>query len=896
MTHWILTSSLLIAAVLLIRAIAGDRLSARLRYALWGLVLLRLLIPGSVGESALSVRSWMPENPAKVVTAVTAHGVHTKDGGAFVIPQEDYAAIVNDGATKDAADTNTVTDSAAPAVPGDKPAVTVPAAQNQVAAPKLSADRLLPIVWAVGMASVGGVLLVTNISFALRLRRSRRRVMTETVPVYVSGAVDVPCLFGVFRPGVYITPDVWEDSLTLRHVLAHELTHYRHGDHLWSLLRCVVVTLHWYNPLVWAAAIASQKDGELACDEGVLRRLGSHERTAYARTLVGLTCVGTRGLLTAATSMAGSESDLKQRVLRIVKNPKMTVTTCAVALLIAAVVGVAVFTGEPDPLRGSWYGAREDYGSYYGAKSLITTQVVFRDGKVRISRYENDLFEWSALYHYKVKDDVLYLEHVEGGYEESYAFSWVGDNGIDLGNSNSGLWCGLLSKGDPKDGILTDDPLMEITAITDLTRGGTWEAAGNLGWAEGAIVDMLLRAEVLAERPMPEPLTYSDYCYGITAVEHGKTVELILCDGWLYRDGVGYRLGNTDVAMERTMDIIWEPVSGYRDELGNRYSHVRQGKITLRVMTEHEYWDDRVYTLENENRWNRAWEEAAEHSIVGEHQGEKILMHLSGLDGGEYPNIWADGTITYYDWVEMETGTKESVEHYIRPEDAPKLTELLAPYLEMAANSAELGAKQTNISGGWILESSPMAAVTQLQMGFRWGRGEAAGEKSARAYATVNGGIVETEFDVYVLEDVFHIRWRDGSEEEVPCKVDGDTLTLFADSGTWVFRKGQLEPVTAENTDIIRISSSPTTLIRLNMTDERLAELEALLRAGMVPMDGNIIYSDAYFYKLIALEEAFGAEDVTLSDFGTLHFNAESYELTNWEEVEAFLGTLYRRV
>ncbi|MBQ3258048.1 MAG: M56 family metallopeptidase [Oscillospiraceae bacterium] len=889
MTQWIFTSSLLIAAVLLIRAIAGDKLSARLRYALWGLVLLRLLVPVSIGESALSLQNWLPREPREITNALTAVRVPADAGEAFVIPAEDYAEILS--AETDKVQSDAVAEPVVPAVDETMQTVTpsVPTVQRET-----KTVNVPLLVWGMGMAVAGGVFLVSNLHFALRLRRSRRYAMTEAVPVYVTEAVEVPCLFGLLRPAIYITPDVWEDSMALRHVIAHELTHYRHGDHLWALLRCVAVTVHWYNPLAWAAAVLSRKDGELACDEGALHRLGGHERTAYARTLVGLTCGSPRGMLMAATSMGDSESDLKTRVLRIVKNPKMTVTACAAALLIAALIAVAVFTGEADPLRGNWYGAREDSGSYYGSKSLITTQVVFRDGRARITRYENDLFEWSALYHYKIKDDVLHLEPVDGAYEESYAFTWVGENGIDFGNSNSGLWCGLLSKGDPKDGILTDDPLMEITAITDLTRDETWVAASNLGWAEGAIVDMLLRAEVLAERPMPEPLTYTEYCYGLTAVEHGKTAELIFCDGWLYRDGVGYQLSNTDVVMERMMDIIWEPVGGYIDELGNRYSHVQQGGIALQVLTEHEYWDDRIYTLENEGRWKRAWEEAEAHSIVGEHQGEKILMYLSGLDG-VYPNIWSDGTITYYEWVDTESG-RESLEHSIRPEDAPKLTELLAPYMEMAEESVRRGAKQANINGSWVLESSPVAGVTQLQMGVAVTHRYARADKFAKIYATVNGGIVETEFDVYVLEDVFHIRYSDGREEAIPCELDGDILTLYADSGTWVFRKGQLDPVTAENTDIIRISRSPSTIVRLDMTDERLAELEALLRAGMVPAESNIIYSDEYFYKLLALEEVFDAPDVTLSDFGTLHFNGQCYELTNWEELEAFLHTLYRRV
>ncbi len=57
----------------------------------------------------------------------------------------------------------------------------------------------------------------------------------------------------------------------LRHVLTHEFTHYRHGDHLWSMLRCLALAVHWWNPLVWLAAELSRRDAELACDEGALK-------------------------------------------------------------------------------------------------------------------------------------------------------------------------------------------------------------------------------------------------------------------------------------------------------------------------------------------------------------------------------------------------------------------------------------------------------------------------------------------------------------------------------------------------------------------------------------------------------------------------------------------------
>ena len=72
-----------------------------------------------------------------------------------------------------------------------------------------------------------------------------------------------------------------------RYALAHELTHYRHLDHIWSLVRLVCLALWWFHPLVWAAAWLSRRDGELACDEGVLERLGSEHRLPYGRAEPG---------------------------------------------------------------------------------------------------------------------------------------------------------------------------------------------------------------------------------------------------------------------------------------------------------------------------------------------------------------------------------------------------------------------------------------------------------------------------------------------------------------------------------------------------------------------------------------------------------------------------------
>jgi len=386
MTQWIISSSLLIAAVLFIRAIAGDKLSARLRYALWGLVLMRLLIPVSIGESALSVQRWMPDVPRQPAVQ------QTQPVDLDVYAGSDSEVILQQ---------TPVTEESAPA---EQP---------------LTAKEILSVVYIVGAVIVAAVFLLSNIRFALKLRRSReylteRQMKLGAVPVYESAAIDTPCLFGFLRPSVYITPEVMADTTAQRHVLAHELTHYRHGDHLWSLLRCVAVTLHWYNPLVWAAAVFSQKDGELACDEGALRRLGNDERTSYARTLLGLTCVGYKGVLTAATSMTGSESDLKTRIKRIVANPKMTAAAVIVVAAAMLLTGCAVFTAEKtSPVEGMW---RADV-AVLGLTEEGTGEMIYDFGNGRGCRtmQVGDEVRSAEWFNYSVEGDKLTLTMDDGG-------------------------------------------------------------------------------------------------------------------------------------------------------------------------------------------------------------------------------------------------------------------------------------------------------------------------------------------------------------------------------------------------------------------------------------------------------------------------------------------------
>ena len=117
-------------------------------------------------------------------------------------------------------------------------------------ADKISPLELLKGLWIAGAAVLGIVLVVTNLRFSRRLRRVRRPLegTNAPVPVYVAPALPSPCLVGLFFPAVYVTEETAANPAMLRHVLAHELTHYNHRDHLWSVLRGAALAVHWWNP------------------------------------------------------------------------------------------------------------------------------------------------------------------------------------------------------------------------------------------------------------------------------------------------------------------------------------------------------------------------------------------------------------------------------------------------------------------------------------------------------------------------------------------------------------------------------------------------------------------------------------------------------------------------
>ena len=349
---WCVTSSILLAVFLLLRGTLFRRLSPRVRYALWTVVLLRLLapfqIPGlSLPASAANLAPELPVLSNRPLSPDTAMGFG-------VIPSD---RLEDNGLT--IADDGTVQTSRS-----DQDTALWELQENGEVYMYFGGSTLddvlrtaVVLVWGAGAGVVLLAVLAANLRFAQKLRQNRRPLPTAgcPLPVYEAEGLPSPCLCGVLRPAVYLTPEAAADGQVRTHVLAHELTHYCHQDHIWSLLRCLALALHWYNPLVWAAAVLSKRDGELSCDEGTIRRLGEGERIPYGRTLIGLVArrSGAGGVLSCSTTMTGGKKTVQRRIAQLVKQPETKKTALFLAAATLALAVVFVFAGQSDQ-QATW--------------------------------------------------------------------------------------------------------------------------------------------------------------------------------------------------------------------------------------------------------------------------------------------------------------------------------------------------------------------------------------------------------------------------------------------------------------------------------------------------------------------------------------------------------------
>ena len=372
MKEILITSSVLIVALLLLRWIFAKKVSRILIYSAWALVALRLLIPVQIGQldfsvlaAATPVTEAITQVVEKPVSGQTKEDVYTdivvdyieKDPSVFIPEVQEQ---IREETQQGTINRQEILDKIQQKHPEKE--IFVPEVQQQVqqqveqTADPITLGQITTTLWLTGVVIMAAWFAIVNLRHSRMLRKNRERLDVDSpVAVYLSKEVATPCLVGLFRPEVYLTPESAENPVVRRHVLTHELTHYRHRDHIWSLVRCVCLCVYWFNPLVWVAAWFSRRDCELACDEGALMRLGENERIAYGESLLDVVSRASRpaNLMRTATAMNETKKQLKERVNFIVKKRKNSILYTTFLVLILALCSLVTMVGcaskAPDP-------------------------------------------------------------------------------------------------------------------------------------------------------------------------------------------------------------------------------------------------------------------------------------------------------------------------------------------------------------------------------------------------------------------------------------------------------------------------------------------------------------------------------------------------------------------
>lgn len=414
----VLYGSIMIVTVLILRSLLKNRLPKFVFPALWGLVLLRFLIPFSI-SSPISMP--VPANPygsnetevqqVTVVqdTAVQNTAVQDKSvsdtnilpGTAYIA--QDYAAI------SEATETALVYEWSA-----------------RTPFTSFAWKDIIPIVYIMGLIAIVGILGWKKYGYTQKLRNSFLVEHNETVNtilrsmdmghilVFTSDGIATPMVCGLINPRIYLPTQIdFQNTVLLRHIILHEVTHIRHRDNWMKGILLIVLCLNWYNPLVWLMAVCFVSDLEMACDAAVLKVCGEEEKKGYASSLLAMAITGRR---TALLYSAFSKTEVEKRVKNILHYKKVTVFVLLFTVLFMAGSMLAFAAVGQAPFLEDFTSFCSSSSSRWGAKVTLARDIAL--GERAQERAEGVIF--SVLIMDKTNDPEIIEDRIRAGLAEEF--------------------------------------------------------------------------------------------------------------------------------------------------------------------------------------------------------------------------------------------------------------------------------------------------------------------------------------------------------------------------------------------------------------------------------------------------------------------------------------------
>ena len=362
-----ISASFILIAVLLLRLIL-KKAPKWITVMLWGIVAVRLICPIFI-ESELSL---LPETEW-----VEPQNVQLDTPAA---PDE----IVFEAVTGESIDVE---------YPTEEPDITV---TNSIGIPSL-----LSLIWLSGIAAM---LLYTAVSY-YRLKGRIREAVKLRDNIFQSESVVSPFVLGIINPKIYLPFNMNEKSVG--HVVAHETAHIRRKDHIWKPIGFLLLTVHWFNPLMWLGYILLCRDIELACDEKVIKELNHDARADYSEAL--LSCSVNRRMI-AACPIAFGEVGVKDRVKSVLNYKKPAFWIIIIGIAACVAVAVCFLTNPPVNDKESFINPHSDIYTDYEGVYITVKSIDTNSGGHKV---------FNIVWHNKTEKQVIYgesysIEYLDG--------------------------------------------------------------------------------------------------------------------------------------------------------------------------------------------------------------------------------------------------------------------------------------------------------------------------------------------------------------------------------------------------------------------------------------------------------------------------------------------------
>ena len=413
-------SAIMLALVFVFRA-KSDLLSAKTRYTIWIIILVGLLIPF---RPQLISPLFTVNNPFTNVSEV-------KEQGEIDLTAQ---SSPNSDTESDLTAANQVSN-----VQNSKTAIPKEDSKKEEAKFDLLSfiGKFAIVVWSIGAIVVFAKYMLEYRKFCkllkrwsspvedediiriFRLTKLKLDIENKDIGLIRSKYVNTPMLTGLIRPMVVI-PEKEIDETDMKLIIEHELTHYKHKDLYVNLLSILVLCFHWFNPIMYYCMPVIQGDGELYCDETVLKNKNMNYRKTYGKMIINMIPTSPTKQVALSTCFYSKKLSVKRRLINIMKNNETMKKISTLSIL--GILGATVLSGSL-----MTFAANSSYIGVEKAKAIALKDAKVSDVtfvKVKLDTEDG----------VKVYDVEFYKGNVEYDYEIDAITGQIREKDLDIEN------------------------------------------------------------------------------------------------------------------------------------------------------------------------------------------------------------------------------------------------------------------------------------------------------------------------------------------------------------------------------------------------------------------------------------------------------------------------------